>query len=65
MLRLNNLKTRTVMNSWISVFAFVLKRSHFCYNIICMIVPLKVSVYEYFIKFSDQTKKQLFNRCRS
>ena len=41
-LRLNNLKTRTDMNSKISVFvlSFVLKGSYICYYIICMTLPL-------------------------
>ena len=36
--RFNNLKTRTAMNTKISLF--VLKRSYICYYIICFSVPL-------------------------
>ena len=39
-LRLNNSKTKTAMNTKISVFVICLKRSYICYNIICITVPL-------------------------
>ena len=41
MLRLNNLKPRTVMNAKISVLLICVKGSYICYCTICMTVPLK------------------------
>ena len=37
---LNNLKTRTVLNTKFLCFLFVLKRPYVCYYVICMAVPL-------------------------
>ena len=52
---LNNSKTRTAMNTKISILLFVLKRSYICHYVICITVPLSaLSIIEKLLSFNKR-----------